>query len=44
MTSPSGAILANGVVEDWGGVREVIITLAVEVGERWIVSGCICCA
>lgn len=34
MTSPSGDIFANGVEEDCGGVRELMMTFAVEVGER----------
>lgn len=39
MTSPSGAIFAKGVEEDCRGARELIITFAVDVGERWIVIG-----
>lgn len=39
MTSPSGEIFANGVDEGWGGSRELMITFAVEVGERWMVKG-----
>jgi hypothetical protein len=42
MTSASGAILANGVVSDGAGVREVTTILAVDVGERCNASGCIC--
>ena len=34
MTSPSGEIFANGAEEGCGGTRELIMTLAVEVGER----------
>lgn len=34
MTSPSGEIFAKGVEEDCGGVRELMITFAVEVGDR----------
>ena len=44
MTSPSEDIFANAVEEGRGGVREVMMTFAVEVGERWIVRGCTCCA
>lgn len=43
MTSPSGAILAKGTEDACGGVRDVISTLAVEVGERCIVKGWECC-
>lgn len=39
MTSPSGAIFANGFEEDCGGTSELIMILAVEVGDRWIVRG-----
>lgn len=39
MTSPSGEIFANGVEEGCGGVRELIRTFAVEVGDRCIVKG-----
>ena len=34
MTSPSGEILAKGVEEGCGGVTELIMTLAVEVGDK----------
>lgn len=34
MTSPSGEIFANGVDEGCGGPRELMMTFAVEVGER----------
>lgn len=34
MTSPSGEIFAKGVEDDCGGVRELIMTFAVDVGER----------
>ena len=34
MTSPSGEIFANGVEEGCGGVRELMMILAVEVGDR----------
>lgn len=39
MTSASGEIFANGVEEGCGGVRELMMTFAVEVGDRWIVKG-----
>ena len=34
MTSPSGEIFANGVDEGCGGVREPMMTFAVEIGDR----------
>lgn len=34
MTSPSGAIFAKGSEDDCGGTSELIMILAVEVGER----------
>lgn len=40
MTSASGAILANAEVADAGGVREVMTILAIDVGERCSVRGC----
>ena len=42
MTSASGEILANGDVDGRAGVRELTITFAVDVGERWSVRGCDC--
>ena len=34
MTSPSGEIFAKGVEKGCGGVRELMMTFAVEVGDR----------
>ena len=34
MTSPSGEIFANGVEKGCGGARELMMTFAVEVGDR----------
>ena len=34
MTSPSGEIFAKGVEEGCGGVRELMMTFAVEVGDK----------
>ena len=39
MTSASGAIFANADVDGAGGVSDVIIMFAVEVGDRWRVRG-----
>lgn len=39
MTSASGAIFAKAEAVGAGGVRDVIIMFAVEVGERWRVRG-----
>lgn len=41
ITSASGAIFAKGDAEGAGGVKEVIMMLAVEVGDRCSVSGCV---
>lgn len=44
MTSASGASFANGTDDANGGVSEVIMILAVDVGERCRVNGWACCA
>ena len=44
MTSASGEILAKGDDDGAGGVSDVTVIFAVEVGDRCKVSGCVCSA
>ncbi len=43
ITSASGDSFANGELGGGAGTREVTMIFAVEVGEKWRVSGCVGC-